>query len=310
MSAKKKGPVQVQLLVTNLHNPSHMEWTPDGRLLVSEHTKGQVKDVTRALIQGGDMSEIEPFAYGLDGPASIAPLQDGRILVAETWSGCIKDISGGGDMRKAQPFAVGLSMPYSIVEIVRDRGSNIYVSEGFGPHRGQITEVTDGGDRDNFRAYVTGLPSVPGEAGLTPLRSWPHRWEEFAAAGCVKDWETPGPSRTHYIAVGPLGQIIDVTDGGGDYLDLVEQGRLVAWGLHRLGGMILNRLDERIYAVEPKNGNVIAVDPTVPTNCQFEPPVVRGLNMPTCPRFSDDGQTLFVCDSGVGGVWRVNDFLC
>ena len=213
-------------------------------------------------------------------------------------------------MSEIEPFAVGLSMPYSIVAVEREGTQKLFVSESFGPHRAQITDVTDGGDRKDFGSFIHGLPSIPGEAGLTPLRSWPDNWEDFAAAGCVKDWEITGGDNKHYIAVGPLGQILDATDGGGDYLDLVDQGRLVAWGLNRLGGMFMNPHDEKIYAVEPKTGSVIAVDPTVPRNYQFEPPVVRGLNMPTCPRFSDDGETLFVCDSGVGGIWKVENFLC
>ena len=37
--------VYVRPFAWGLKNPSHMEWTPDGRLLVSEHTAGTVRDI-------------------------------------------------------------------------------------------------------------------------------------------------------------------------------------------------------------------------------------------------------------------------
>lgn len=299
--------VEIELFATNLMNPSHMEWTPDGRLLVSEHTNGTIKDATN----GGDLANEPPVATGLDGPASIAPLKDGRILVAEAWGGRIKDISKGGpDYAHAPAFASGLSMPYSIVERNLDGKDRLFVSESFGPHHAQITEFTAGGDvRSAFGEFITNLPSVAGEPGLTPLHSWPHDWENFAAAGCVKDWEDTGDGGAkHYVAVGPLGQIFDVSSGGGDYFDLLKANQLIARGLHQLGGLKMNSHDGLIYAVEPKAGTVVAIDPAKQHNYKFEPPVVRGLNMPTCPRFSADGQILYVCDSGVGGIWKITGF--
>jgi hypothetical protein len=58
--------VYVRPFAWNLHAPTHMEWAPDGRLLVVERTTGKVKDVTK----GGDMEEAKPFAWGLQGPSS------------------------------------------------------------------------------------------------------------------------------------------------------------------------------------------------------------------------------------------------
>lgn len=295
--------VTLELFATNLINPSHMEWTPDGRLLVSEHTAGRVKDVT----DGGDMRDVEPVAVGLEGPASILPLDDGRILVSETWGGRVRDISRGGDVSKYEPFASDLSMPYSLVRRSGKRGERIFVSESFGPHHAQITMIREGGTREDFKPYIARMPSIPGAPGLTPLKAWPGRWEEYAAAGCVKNWEVDSVAG-HFVAVGPLGQILDVTDGGGEYMDLIQE-RIVAWGLGRMGGMFFNERDERLYAVEPDYGSVVAIDPRERTNYRFEPRVVRGLNFPTCPRFADEGTTLFVCSSGDGAIWRVTDFL-
>jgi glucose/arabinose dehydrogenase len=118
--------MKVQLFATNLMNPSHMEWTKDGRLLVSECTAGNIKDVT----EGGDMAHKTPVAYGLKGPSSIRPLDDGRILVAEMWGGSIRDISQNGDVSRIAPFAHSLSGPYSIATVKRknDGESRIYVT--------------------------------------------------------------------------------------------------------------------------------------------------------------------------------------
>lgn len=295
--------LHVELFATNVRNPSHMEWTLDGRLLVSEHTSGRIMDIT----EGGDMLDAEPYASGLQGPASILPLGDGRILVAETWGGTVRDIQKGGNVSKTTPFADGLSMPYSLAH----RSERTFVSESFGPFHAQITEITDGGKRKSFRPYITRMPSVSGAPGLTPISSWPDEWENFAAAGCIKNWETDGRGGAHYLAVGPLGQIFDISDEGGRALQsdglipLVEGKRLLAWGLGRLGGIKEHPTNGLIYAVEPELGNVVAVDPSTPRNYRFEPPVVRGLNMPTCPRFSEDGETMYVCGSGEDAIWKI-----
>jgi hypothetical protein len=58
--------VYVRPFAWNLHAPTHMEWAPDGRLLVAERTTGKVKNVTK----GGGMEEAKPFAWGLQGPSS------------------------------------------------------------------------------------------------------------------------------------------------------------------------------------------------------------------------------------------------
>jgi len=68
--------VYVRPFAWNLRAPTHMEWAPDGRLLVVERTAGKVKDITK----GGDMEEAKPFAWGLEGPSSMCPLPDGRFF--------------------------------------------------------------------------------------------------------------------------------------------------------------------------------------------------------------------------------------
>ena len=50
----------VQLHAVNLTNPSHMEWTVDNRLLVSQSTAGSVVDIT----DGGDMMKRQTLCIG------------------------------------------------------------------------------------------------------------------------------------------------------------------------------------------------------------------------------------------------------
>lgn len=135
-SVTKRTGLSVELFATNLHNPSHMEWTPQGRLLVSEHTAGRVMDIT----DGGDMRDAEPYAYGLQGPSAILPIND-HLLVAETWGGRVSDISAGGDASNGKRFATELSTPYSLSAIrregadIRERAFRTVQGTSYGDHR-------------------------------------------------------------------------------------------------------------------------------------------------------------------------------
>lgn len=77
---QSRRPARISVHAWGLLHPSHMEWTRDQRLLVSEFGRGQVMDVT----EGGDYREASAFARGLRFPAGILPTADGRILVADT----------------------------------------------------------------------------------------------------------------------------------------------------------------------------------------------------------------------------------
>ncbi len=302
----KVGRVNVELFATNLHNPTHMEWTPDGRLLVSEHTAGRVKDITA----GGDMRDAKPFAYGLRGPSSILPLGD-RLLISETWSDCVTDITSGGDASGAGRYATELSSPYSLSALPPNDGAEqrVFVSERFGRFRGQITEITGGGVRSDFKPYITDVPvrtTVPGRA---PIEFWPDKWEFYSSAVCEDaPWHTVYQGAL-YFEVAHLGQIIRAPEDGGVHAELEDRGCIVAWGLDRIGGMKEHPYDGRIYAVQPERGNIVAVDPSDKRNYCFDPPVVQGFKSPSCARFGNDGETMYVCDSGHGVIWKVTNFL-
>jgi hypothetical protein len=201
-------------------------------------------------------------------------------------------------------------MPYTLGKTkLPDGREMICASESFGILYSQLTDITLGGSQSNFKPYVTNIPTIAGSPGLTPLHSWPDMWEDYAAAGCTKDWIDPGHRGELHLAIGPLGQIMKVPAGGGEYIHLVQDQHLIAWGLHRLGGMKFHPFEDVLYAVQPEDGSVVAIDPSKPRNYRFEPPVVKGLNFPTCVRFSEDGETMFVCGSGEGVIWKVTNFM-
>ncbi|WAJ69599.1 YncE family protein [Catenovulum adriaticum] len=291
--------MKVSIHAKNLLNPNHMEWTNDGRLLASEFSAGRVKDVTA----GGDMSNVKPFAKGLSGPASILPLDDGKVLVAENWAGKVTDISTGGDVSNAKPFISGRSNPYSLAKKIKNGTEKLYVSEHYNGRNSWISDITD---PESPSIYVDNIPARPGAPGLTPDVNFDD-WQHYASAGCVINWQDGGGS-AHFISVGGLGQILDVTDSGGDYIDLLKNKRAVAWDLGRLGAIKEHPTNGLLYAVEPERGDVVAIDPAQPKNMRFEPPVIRGLNFPTCLRFSADGSIMYICSQGDGVVWKVEDF--
>lgn len=292
--------IQVELFATNLHTPSHMEWTAEGRLLVSEPTAGRIIDIT----DGGDMRDAEPFAWGLEGPASILPMPDGRLLVSEMWSGRVSDITGGGEMSQRTPFADGLRGPYSLSRI----GGSVFVVESPNSFTTQITDITVHGEH---KPYVTNIPGSPlaGLEGLTPLESWPDRWQVFFEA--CKTWKTPlriAGTDELVLNSSALGLLIRVPEGGGDFGDFLREDSPLASGLGSMGGMIQHSESDLLYVTQPVDGSITAVDPNQRRDYRFDPPVVRGLNMPTCVRFSPDGESMLVCSIATGGVWRITNF--
>lgn len=293
----------VELYATNLINPSHMEWTLDGRLLVSQSTVGSIIDITN----GGDMLNVEPFANGLQGPASILPRKNGEILVAEMWGGTVRDISQGGDISNSPPWVDGLSGPYSLSEIERDNGNKIFITESYNGRDSWVSDITDGNKQ--VKPVVGNIPVTPGYVGLTPLESWPSGWQKFAFAGCVKNWTTTGVlGNSLYLAISDLGQVLDVTDFESDYMELIKNKRAIAWGLKQVGALKLHPNNGLLYITQPASGEVAALNPAIPQNYHFEPPVIKGLKYPSCVRFSDDGEAMFVCDQADGVVWKIRDF--
>ena len=293
--------VYVRPFAWNLHAPTHMEWTPDGRLLVVERTTGKVKDVTK----GGDMEEAKPFAWGLQGPSSMCPLPDGRILITEFWGGRIRDISVGGPSEKLAIYAEDLSKPYSLA---LDALGRLLVTEHLGHGVGRISILASG----KAVPLVQGVPSVetPGFEGYTPPHAWPDRWEGFVA-GCGK-WGTDPkvfPDRPYVFAVsiGGLGLIVGVPEDGGHYEALAPE-HTFARGLGWTGGMIAHPFDGMLYVTQPLQGEIRAINPRESRNYRFDPPVVSGIPMASCVRFTPDWEKMLVCSPQSGAIWQVEGF--
>jgi hypothetical protein len=301
----------IELHARNLYDPSHMAWTNDGRLLVAEHSAGQIKDIT----DGGDMKHADPVATGMECPAGILPLDDGRILVADVWEGKIYDISEGGDVSNSEPFAEGLSMPYSLARWTIDGEEHIIVSCVEGGKIAWGDDITDGGGPEDHTRLIQDCPARPGGlAGVSPIAegdtAWQDQWEDYSLAACYSTTWYDGYENRLFAAVGSMGQIFDLTDvkEPTPWSELVKGDNLIAWDLSRVGGERYNPEDELLYAVEPLEGAVVAVDPDEPMNYRFAPRVVQGLTLPSCLRFSQDNQSMYVCGMGEGVIWEVTDF--
>lgn len=307
------GP-NVELHARNLHNPSHMEWTQDGQLLVSEHSSGRVMDIT----EGGNMRDEEPFAEGLEGPASMTMLDDGRILAVETWAGRVTEISDGGDVSSKEAYAEDLKKPYSI-ETISYRGEDrVYVTEDHLGIENWITDITGGGTPEDFDVVFDEFPVTAGAPGNTPLAegeragSFSEEWEKYASANCSGGWEVVTADGDRLFVKGAqLGQIVEVTEQEGKtYYDIVREDGVVARGLDHVGGIYINTDDGLLYGAEPLEDRIFAVDTDRKGNYRFTPPVVKGLIQPTCVRFGPDGggDEMFVCGRGEGAIWKITDW--
>lgn len=293
---KRGASPTVDLFAKNLHNPSHMEWLPDGRLLVSEHTAGQVTEIS----EGGDVKDAAPFVEGLEGPASILPLEDGRILVSEPWAKRVSEISGGD----AEPFVDDFDgRPYSLAR----KDGDIYLSVSYGGHKAKLLRLDQNGSRREVVARD--FPVEPRTPGLTPLMDdWQANWDDYAIAGCGDSWVTAGDAGV-FVTVSPTGHIVDADGASGErYMDLVDKDRIVAHGLGSMGGIKYNDEDGLIYGTEPENGSIFAIDPTEPENHRFTASLADGLIQPSCLRIGPDDDSLYVCGRGEGVIWRVSDY--
>ncbi len=299
--------VHVRPFAWNLHAPTHMEWAPDGRLLVVERTTGKVKDITK----GGDMEEAKPFAWGLEGPSSMCPLPDGRLLISEFWGGRILDISSGGPASKAPVFCEGLIRPYSITSVPTEGSYRVFVVSSSEKRAledvvGQVSEISNG----KALPFLTQIPSrrSRGTEGFTPPWSWPEEWSVYASQCSKKSWTTflPGEKGVLILAVSSLGRIIAFpVQEGPQELPEVAKKYTIAFDLDNMGGIIGHPYNGFLYVSQPATGSVLAIDPKEVRAYSFDPPVVTNLPSPSCVRFSPDGQMMFVCSPTNGVVWKV-----
>lgn len=306
--------LDIELFAWGVHNPSHMEWTPDGRLLLSDVTAGRVFDIT----DGGDLSEKAPVAEGLAGPTALVPVDD-MVLVVESIAGRISNIANG----RRETFASGINFPYSAALYEKDGRRQILASEVVSEFRAQYLDITSGGERASFDVFISDIPRrrvqlfagkhptghVDGNGQALPGNSNPG----VLMNGC-NTWLTRlvfGDGSVHLgMKVGALGAFMRIPDAGGSAFDLLEdRANVLASGLDPVGsGCIQHPTSRRVYVTQPLTGEIRAFDLDAPGYLGFEPPVVSGINQPTCVRFSPDGRFMYACGQGDGVVWRIANF--
>ncbi|MFC0301968.1 hypothetical protein ACFFIS_14400 [Virgibacillus soli] len=98
--------LSIDIHAYNLRTPTHMEWTTNGRLIVSEHTSGTIKDITEGEPHKGTIVAIDPniqkdyrfeipVIQGLTMPSCLRFNKDGsEMYICSMASGIIWKVTG------------------------------------------------------------------------------------------------------------------------------------------------------------------------------------------------------------------------
>lgn len=294
---------KVEVFATNLQTPSHMEWTSEGRLLVSETSAGRVTDIT----DGGKITEKNIVTDELEGPSSIVPLEDGRIYICETFSDRITNIGKNSDNTDLN--FEGFIRPYSIV--FSENHLEVVVRESNFSNKVTKINLKTGEAKDKL-THIPALP-LPGLEGLLPMEQFNEDFEQNWSmySGC-SGWKatmlSPEGEKYSVSSSSIMGTIVFDPDIPTPFLDLVDMVEPIATGLDLMGGMIQNKDNFKLYVTQPKKGTVMEIDPFDSKDYRFTPPVIQGLNFPTCIRFSPDNKEAYVCSAPTGTIWRFYDF--
>jgi hypothetical protein len=267
-----------------LLHPGHMEWTKDGRLLVSEYGRGRVTDIT----DGGDYRDATPFATGLSNPAGIITTYQGSgILVADNGSDEIIDISHGGDVSGSPRAIFSVPAAYGIVEFQ----GGIYANFS-DEHRNGVVKLAVGRSFTESETVSGDFPTGPSSG---PAYS-PH------FSGCSKNWTSIAAGERILYSHAALGAIYDVTDP--TEVGPLESRKVVS-DLSNPLGMWYDEGFRLLFIAERDTGSVKAVPLNSPVSPRFIPPLVTGLRFPSCIRLAPDRSALYVCDFHDCCVWRV-----
>jgi DNA-binding beta-propeller fold protein YncE len=275
-------PYEVSPHAYGLLHPSHMEWTTDGRLLVSEFGGGRIIDIT----EGGDYRNATAQASGLQNPAGICTTFEGdRVVVADTGRSQIIDITEGGEFAgesamAAIPGVYGLvereGTLHAVYATETENGVAVAVGETF-----TAENIHFGGFPNGSRDHPSYLPEVV---------ACPSNWAALAF-----DQE-----RMLYVHSG-LGAIYDVSNPG----TFGTETSKFAEGLNRPLGMTFNPTTNLLYVAERGTGSIKPMPQEGGLDMRFVPPVATGFRQPSCLRFSPDKTTMYVCDMADNVVWRV-----
>jgi hypothetical protein len=269
---------------TGLCLPSHMAILDDDTVLVSEFSKGTIRDVTIP----GDYSTTDKglFVQGMKHPGGIHQLENGRIIAADSGSGKIYDISDiKGHIKDENLVFEGISHPYGIIEF-----KGVIYSSFSNNSMSGIAWIEEGMQYDfSKHAYVSHFPVV---LTLEPYR---------LLAGCGGSWSGAIFDKKLVFAHAALGAIFDVTDGGG-FNEL--RNNQYAWGFDLPLGMTVHPINGQLFVCERGSGVIKSIDPDGGYS-RFARPLVAGFKDCSCIRFSKNGNFAYVCDRAVGTVYKL-----
>lgn len=272
----------IEPFAIGLIHPGHMEFTQDGRLLVSEFGKGQVTEIT----QGGDFRNAKPFAYNLKHPAGIVTNYKGnRILVADTGLQKIIDITEGGDASKCPVIYDGLKGAYGMT-IFKDELYAVYSDD----EENGLVKIT--GDKfSKSHIFSGGYPNTT------------HNLPYFNTVdgGDCGSWAAVAMGDRLLYTVAGNGTIYDVTEGksfnkkNGEFITGLNNP-LGSWYVPQFG---------HIFIAERNSGN-IKVIPETGGYAKYYPAILTGLKQPSCLRFAPDLKAMYVCDFANNAVMKAS----
>lgn len=274
---------KMQVHANGLQHPGHMEWTQDGRLLVSEFGRGRIVDIT----EGGDLRDATPFAYGLEHPAAIITNYEGnKIIAVDTGNNCVVDITSGGDVSKNERVISNIPAPYGMT-LFKDE---LYVT---------YTSYEDNGLMKASNTKSFSLEAA--QASSFPVGVSEHPYFLAGSAGCGH-WTAAVMGEKLIFSQTTFGILWDVTNQGKFSLDTHTR---FAWGLNKPVGMIYNEKLNLLFVTESGSGSIKTIPSEGGIDMRFVPPVVVGLKEPRCVRFTPDGLTMFACDMASCCIWRI-----
>ncbi|MEM6516456.1 MAG: hypothetical protein AAF688_09770 [Bacteroidota bacterium] len=275
--------ISIEPFAIGLTHPGHMEFTKDGRLLVSEFGKGQVTEIT----EGGDFRNSKPFAYNLGHPAGIVTNYDGdKILVADAGLQKIIDITNGGDASKCPVIYDGLKGAY---------GMTVFKNELYAVYSNE---------KENGLVKVNGKSFSEDDifSGGYPNTSHNLPYFNSVEGGNCGSWAAVALGNRLLYTVAGNGTIYDVTEGknydvkgGGEYITGLNNP-LGSWYVPQFG---------YLFIAERNSGN-IKIMPEKGGYAKYYPAILTGLKQPSCLRFSPDLKAMYVCDFANNAVMKIS----
>ncbi|HHG3344890.1 TPA: hypothetical protein ACPVYT_004701 [Vibrio parahaemolyticus] len=274
----------IEPFAIGLNHPGHMEFTQDGRLLVSEFGRGRITDITG----GGDFRNSTPFVDNLVHPAGIVTNYQGdQILVADTGLQKIINVTKGGDASTCPIVYQGLEGAYGITVF----GDDLYAVYSNKLENGLVKIPSSVNVFSDQHIHSGGYPNTT------------HNLPYFNSVlgGECGSWAAVVLENKLLYTVAGSGSIYDVTQ----HSTFSVQSSPFITGLDDpLGSWYVPEF-EHIFIAERATGNIKAI-PKSGGYAKYYPALVTGLRRPSCLRFSPDLSAMFVCDFSNNAVMKLS----